>query len=801
MEEIRKISKKYYLRQIVACWLACYMLFGLPVQIAKGVTPGDVVGVPVGSVDFSGSTLGNTVVNVNSNKAIINWNTFDTISGEWINFLKGTNFAVLNRVVAGGATNFQGGLFAPKGNIFLINSRGIMFGPSSYFNARNMVASGLGMTNADFMNGTGPMGNPDNINYRFGYGDRLGHPGTDVIGDVTLLQHSTIGQATIEAKKIALIGRNVINKGIIRTTSPDGVVVMAAGHKAYISESGGNVYVQVDIPDNPSHHVVDNGGFTHVDPDVGTVDTPDAQIVLAAGDIYSTALEDIESLRAVAHRDIHLNGAVTSTDEVIANSSRAGIGGNLYVNDNIEAGEIKLKAGNPDAYESSMARVQVADGKTLTSTSGMIKIDAVHDVILGGAVLSAGDLLINADKQGNDGHEYGGDLWAKDDLTAGNNLLIWANGMNLDGDARANGGHLLLAGRTSSDNPDGGVWRNIDVASGGTLYASGNINILNVNGPGGMTLTGHDSLSIIAGGSIYSEAAIGVTGSSLLMQQGPTINTSSFAFFNQGTTDLTLISDTDSVISTSGDNAANKWKSIGAHANQNITLARSDGKNEIELGNSGTPGRALWAENGYINIDGFNVKNSSINPTGSLEAGTTLDIDVVHGIDLGGNVTSGGNMGLHADTDTRYGHDVKVAGNINSGGTLDIEGTNVDIQSAHSDSDMDIYAHGLYDKTAPPDEPLIASGDVYVHGELTSGGIIELRATEYGPGGATTGPTFESPGDTAYSASGTIYLWDDVTAIGDLFMYSNTVVKSADKTLKSIADDVMLAMRYTLMER
>ena len=46
MENVRKISKKYYLRQIVACWLVCYMFFGIPAQVAMATptNPDQVAG-------------------------------------------------------------------------------------------------------------------------------------------------------------------------------------------------------------------------------------------------------------------------------------------------------------------------------------------------------------------------------------------------------------------------------------------------------------------------------------------------------------------------------------------------------------------------------------------------------------------------------------------------------------------------------------------------------------------------------------------------------------------------------------
>ena len=41
MGKLRKISKEYHLRQVMACWLVFYMLFcfGIPAQVARAVPP------------------------------------------------------------------------------------------------------------------------------------------------------------------------------------------------------------------------------------------------------------------------------------------------------------------------------------------------------------------------------------------------------------------------------------------------------------------------------------------------------------------------------------------------------------------------------------------------------------------------------------------------------------------------------------------------------------------------------------------------------------------------------------------
>ena len=746
MKHVRRFSKKYYFRQMIACFLVCYMFLGMPVQIAQadptplpgslpyGILPGTSPGVSTNTV---GSSLN---VYSNPGQTVINWRNFDIGQGAMTNFYQGNGW-VLNNVKAafgdGLATGINGMLTAANCGVIVVNPRGIVFGPSALVNAKNFVASGLRMDVGKFLSGQ----------YEF-----TGVPGRE--GLVTLEPGAQINVEEIGA----LIGKKVLNMGTI-SAGPDGCVIMAAADKVVIGKSGGNVFVHPTIWTDPSNRVVDNGGYNGTGP--GTIDAPGADVILTAGDIWSTAIEGVGSLSAVSYTDVHLQGDVTASDEVVVVSSLDGDGGNVYVNGNIEAGEIILKAGDISAYEASMSRVQVADGKTLTSNDGHIWIEAVHDVILGGAVDAATDLWINADKQGNDGHGFGGDLWAKGDLIAGGQVGIWANGMDFDGDVRANGGDLRLVGRTSYDNPDGHVWRNIDVASGGTLYALSDIAIVNLNGPAGMTLTGHDSLSIIAGGTIYSEAAIGVTGSSLLMQQGASLNTKDYTFFNQGTTDLTLISDNGSVTSDNAKvaNAADKWQTIGAQADND-----DGGLFAVQLvGNGDITTTKVQATNDDILVysDQLDILATDIikaeNGNVFVNAGDNLTLqDEVYAKDSMVLIADGDNYGLG---------DVLAQDKLTTeNGDMAVIGRNVTLQNtASSGNNMTIIAR--------PDVGY-GGGDLDAQ-KLIAGGTIELNAE-----------------DT------TIKLHDDVTAGVDILLNNNTV---ADDGVKLDAgQDVTVADGKTL---
>ncbi|MHC4756752.1 MAG: hypothetical protein ACYTBP_16620, partial [Planctomycetota bacterium] len=486
-----------------------------------------------------------------------------------------------------------------------------------------------------------------NGNYKFGYGEGP--------------QGSVTNWGEIQARNTMLVGANVTNYGIItkRPGDPDATVVLAAGDKMFLKEQGSNIIVQVLVTDTPSDHVADNDG---------QINTNDGSILLAAGDVYSrAAITDVEDFVALANENVYIDGAITASDEVAVNSSRTGTGGSIYITESIEAGEIDLKAGNPTAYEASMARVQVADGKTLTSTDGDIYVEAVHDIILGGSVVSAGDVTLNADREGAEGPEFGGDLIAKDDIIANGEgdlsgaITILANAIEVS-NVSAMDGDLSITGRTSLDGVTG--WGDIDVASGGTLYASGDVDIKEHSGPGGMTLTGHDSLSIIAGGTISSEADIGVTGSSLLMQQGTSIDTADYGFFHQGTTNLTLISDNGSVTSTRtsdgglDENAADEWLSIGATANDSITLS---GAGSITT-------KDLDSTNGDIYV----TSSHSIQADGTVDSGGDVTMAANIDITLEKAVSADGDIELKADKNQFAGGDLIVKDNLVAGGNIDL---------------------------------------------------------------------------------------------------------------------------------
>ncbi|MHC4498718.1 MAG: filamentous hemagglutinin N-terminal domain-containing protein, partial [Planctomycetota bacterium] len=286
MERARKISKKYYLRQIMACWLSCWMLFGIPVQVVMAdPSPGDSVVPAPGNVisssttlDWTGSSGLDAVINTATGNNITTWNNFDIGKDATLTFTQNGGW-MLNNVQAGDATGIFGGLFGPDCGLIVVNPQGVVFGPDSLVNAQNFIASSLQMSSTDFTNGV----------LRFTDGD--------IAGDVT--NNGTI----LAGHMAALIGKNVYNRGHIAGE----YVIMAAGETVLITESSA-VVVEVALDGDPADYEARNEETIGDYENNGSVDTK--HVILAAGDVWSAGIEGVETLRAEAKGDVYFDGEV-----------------------------------------------------------------------------------------------------------------------------------------------------------------------------------------------------------------------------------------------------------------------------------------------------------------------------------------------------------------------------------------------------------------------------------------------------------------------------------------------------------
>ncbi len=492
MDDMEKTSKKRMLREIIIYFLVWGMVFGTPLSfaLADPVLPDPTTAI--GDIANWSQTATSLTINDVANGAVIHWNNFDVGQGGTVQFNQVSNNAyVMNTVNLAGvgdgaATNIAGNLLA-NGGLFVVNPRGLVIAPTAYINANTFVGAAMKIDDAQFK--------------EFAQNAADGLPNELEFNGALLSQGKVRNEGYIVGQKIALVGKQVQNLGTIRTNTADGLVVLAAGDKVKLGCDGSNVFVDVStglLPNSVDNsgsigagQITDNGDGTF-----NVADETGGNVILAAGDIYSTAMSGLASLRAEARRDVQIDGDIDATGqvEILAGQSDGifGIGAaaELNVNGSITAGDIRLKNGQDvEPGENSYSRIYVSGH--LTANAGDVIVEAVHDVILDGDVWASDNVFLNGDEDGwGDPRDeigynpiaYGGGDVITQNVTAGEGVEIRGNAIDLNGNVDA-GGNILIAGRSSEDaagdtlgSHDDGGWG--DVHAAGTLDAGGNILIM-----------------------------------------------------------------------------------------------------------------------------------------------------------------------------------------------------------------------------------------------------------------------------------------------------------------------------------
>ncbi len=141
-----RFGKESAMKRFVSIIVSWALVF-LPVYVQALPKGQQVVN---GDVSFNSST--NQLNITASNKAIINYSSFNIAKNEAVNFIQPSiNSVVLNRVISSNPSSILGSLNA-NGKVFLINPAGIVFGASSSINTNSFLATTLDIKDSDFLN-------------------------------------------------------------------------------------------------------------------------------------------------------------------------------------------------------------------------------------------------------------------------------------------------------------------------------------------------------------------------------------------------------------------------------------------------------------------------------------------------------------------------------------------------------------------------------------------------------------------------------------------------------------------------
>src|SRR3990167_6572815 len=235
---------------------------------------GEVVG---GSATITSPDANTVQINQTSDKAIINWNSFNVAPQEHVNFQQpASNSIILNRInPANGASSIEGKISA-NGQVWLINPAGILFGQHAEINVAGLLASTADISNEDFMSG----------HYHFKQSPNW---------NGAIINEGIIKVA--EAGLVALIGAGVVNNGHIEANL--GNVVLASGNEFTIGFSG-NDMISFSVDGEVLKQAVDKHGrkLKNCVEHAGTIIANGGKVYLsakAAGDV----LDNVINMRGV----------------------------------------------------------------------------------------------------------------------------------------------------------------------------------------------------------------------------------------------------------------------------------------------------------------------------------------------------------------------------------------------------------------------------------------------------------------------------------------------------------------------
>jgi filamentous hemagglutinin family protein len=541
-------------------------------------------------------------INQASQRAVINWQSFNIDKGEHVNFNQpGRDAATLNRVVGNDPSAILGRMTA-NGNIYLVNQNGIMVGKDAEINVGSLTASTANISNQDFMAGRMNFAEPGNPDARI-----VNH------GNITVQQGGLV----------ALVAPGVENHGTINARL--GKIALASGD-AFTLDLYGDQLINLTVTKEQLAQISSAEGkpLSHYVSNTGEIIADGGMVTILAG----TGKAIVDSL-------INLKGHVQA--QTVEN--RNGVI-TLLGDDNTQVNVAGTLDASGQTVQARGGRVEVRGGEVQLAEGSRIDVSGNGQ---GGTVLIGGDFqgsgegvrartttvernaVIEADS-----HNAGD----------GGRVIVWADDhTQFDGTISARGG---------SESGDGGL---VEVSGKQTLHYDGEVDASAKYGKAGELLLDPGDLVVKemtaeenktaakpdTSGSVTTttmDAAVNVQKVNYLLQNGTSVSL-------KAGNDLTVESKIDGR-ATDGVAGAGLSLTAGRHANIKADVLTNNGKITVkaETGNIiMDPGKVLYAGNQAIDLDAG----------GNVDAQHLVTTDAID-IKAGGNVAL--NQALAGDTAT-----------------------------------------------------------------------------------------------------------------------------------------------------
>ncbi|ALV04976.1 YDG domain-containing protein [Roseateles depolymerans] len=470
---------------------AAALVLGLAGQAASALDAGTL---PTGATVAAGAATltqnGNSLnVNQQTQKLVINWNSFDIGSAAGVHFSQPSSNAIaLNRINSGVPTQVQGSLTA-NGNVWILNSAGVVFGKTAQVNVGGLVASSLNLSDSDFLSG----------HYTFTSNGQAG-----AVTNAGQLQAGGV---------VALVAPVVRNSGSIQGSS----VALAAGDQVTLDFSGDGL-LGFTVDRSTLNALVENTGSlqgSNVTLSARSASTAMATVVNNEGVIEATGLSTSGGrivLDGGATGEVHVAGSLDASSataqggRITVTGQQITLDGGATLNaSGATGGGTVLVGGGYQGKDSSLH-----NATTVTADSSVKASASATDTGNGGQVVFwsddttrfAGRIDVRGGANGGDGGQA---------EVSGKQSLSYSGVTDARAD-KGNTGELLLdpatvtitAGAGTGDITGSTVYVSDLEAqlANVTLQATGNINFANLalnGGDGRLSMANNVSLRLEAG--------------------------------------------------------------------------------------------------------------------------------------------------------------------------------------------------------------------------------------------------------------------------------------------------------------
>ncbi|WP_295976319.1 MBG domain-containing protein [uncultured Xanthomonas sp.] len=318
----------------------------LPFALACALAaPAHASGVPSLS-SATGATVsqngGTLQIDQNAAKAVLNWNSFNVGKDASVVFVQPSSSAVaLNLIDASRGASVIDGSLRANGNVFLINSAGILFGNHAQVNVGGLVASSLGLAGDDdngYLLARGDHGAASVVNQgsiRAGNGGSVNLVGNHVANRGSIsADGGAIRLLSADQVKVTMDAAGAIGMQMVAAASQsvDGAAA-AVENSGTLRANGGQILLQAGST-GLSQLLVNNTGAleaTGIDTSGGSV-----RLVGSGGDVASSGRIDVSGTHGGSVQLLS-DGAVNVAGRIDASGTAAG--GSVRIGGGYQGGE------------------------------------------------------------------------------------------------------------------------------------------------------------------------------------------------------------------------------------------------------------------------------------------------------------------------------------------------------------------------------------------------------------------------------------------------------------------------------